>query len=213
MKKILLLLLAVTFITYAGMAQDREFDPRHNFSVGFKVGANLSTVYDSRGDQFNADPKLGFATGAFLSLPVWRALGVQPEILFSQRGFRATGVILGSPYRFRRTISYIDLPLLATFSLSNVVTVVAGPQLSFQVRQRDSYSDGTTVVQVQEFRNDNFRRATLCLTTGLDFNFGHIVLGTRVGIDVQDNVNSGSSSTPRYKNVWLQATLGYRFYN
>jgi hypothetical protein len=213
MKKTLVLILAFSSIAYSGIAQESEIDLRQKFNFGVKVGANLSTVYDTQGEQFDADPKIGFVTGAFLTIPIWRFLGVQPEIMFSQRGFRATGVILGSPYKFTRTISYIDLPLLATFKLNNVVTVVAGPQLSFQIWQRDSFSTGTSPTQVQEFNNDNIRKNTLSLLTGLDFNFNHIVLGTRVGLDVQDNIGKGTVVTPRYKNVWVQATLGYRFYN
>jgi len=213
MKKILLLILAISSIAYLGKAQETEIDLRQRFIFGVKIGANLSTVFDTQGEQFNADPKIGFVTGAFLTVPIWRFLGVQPEILFSQRGFKATGVILGSPYKFTRTISYIDLPLLATFNLNNVVTVVAGPQLSFQVWQRDAFSTGTSPTQVQEFSNDDIRKNTLSILTGLDFNFNHIVLGTRAGFDVQDNIGKGTVITPRYKNVWVQATLGYRFYN
>jgi hypothetical protein len=38
------------------------------------------------------------------------------------------------------------------------------------------------------------------------------VLSARSGWDVQRNNGDGTSSIPRYKNVWFQATIGYRFY-
>jgi hypothetical protein len=37
------------------------------------------------------------------------------------------------------------------------------------------------------------------------------VIGARVGWDLMQNNGDGSSSTIRYKNVWYQATIGFRF--
>jgi hypothetical protein len=47
---------------------------------------------------------------------------------------------------------------------------------------------------------------------GVDLNFGHLVLSGRAALDLQDNHGDGSASVPRYKNMWLQFTAGYRFY-
>jgi hypothetical protein len=52
----------------------------------------------------------------------------------------------------------------------------------------------------------------LCLTGGFDITMKHIVLSARAGWDLQENHSDGTSSTPRYKNVWYQGTIGYRFY-
>ena len=68
-----------------------------------------------------------------------------------------------------------------------------------------------TTVQQEEFENDNIRKNTLCLTFGADVNIKHFVIGARAGWDVMTNSGDGSSVTPRYKNVWIQGTLGLRF--
>lgn len=47
---------------------------------------------------------------------------------------------------------------------------------------------------------------------GFDLNFDHISVGARIGTDFQSNRGDGTSETPRYKNVWGQLTLGYRFF-
>src|SRR5687768_3461945 len=105
MKKILLTIATMASMIYAAKAQD-------GVAVGFKIGTNYSNVYDSKGENFEADAKFGFATGVFVSIPLGKYLGVQPEVLFSQRGFKATGTMLGSSYDLTRTKNYIDVPLL-----------------------------------------------------------------------------------------------------
>ena len=71
--------------------------------IGVKAGLNLSNVYDSQDEDFQADSKLGFAGGAFLSIPIGTYFGIQPELLFSQRGLRGSGSFLTSEYTFKRT--------------------------------------------------------------------------------------------------------------
>lgn len=191
----------------------QETDLRDRMLVGGKIGANYSNVYDTQGEEFRTDPKFGMAAGVFLAIPIGKYLGVQPELLLSQRGFYATGKILGNSYEFTRTTNYIDLPLLFSFKPSEFLTLVGGPQYSYLVKKTDVFANATTsILQEQEFENDNIRKNILCFTGGIDLTLKHIVLGARAGWDVQENNGDGTSTTPRYKNVWYQATIGYRFY-
>lgn len=212
MKKIILMLVTVTSLASTIKAQ--QIDLRERLHFGVKAGLNYSNVYDSQGEGFQANPKLGFAAGAFLAIPIGKYLGIQPEIILSQRGFHATGILLAKPYGFTRTSNYIDVPLLFAFKPSEFVTLLAGPQYSYLVKQTDVFENATTSIeQEQEFKNDNIRKNILCFTGGIDVTLKHLVLGARIGWDVQNNNGDGTSSTPRYKNMWYQATVGYRFYN
>jgi len=212
MKKTILLIAAVVSLTNAAIAQDS--DPREKLIFGLKGGANYSNVYDEQGNAFRADPKLGLAAGAFVSIPLGKYFGVQPELLYSQKGFKATGVILGSTYKFTRTTNYVDVPLLFSVKPIEFVSIVAGPQYSYLVSQNDVFDNGSTSIeQEQEFKNENIRKNTLCFTGGLDVNLGHLSIGARAGWDIQNNNGNGTVTTPRYKNVWYQATIGYRFYS
>lgn len=214
MKKLLLILASVTTLSVTNsLAQDNTTDFRDQLSFGLKAGVNYSNVYDSKGEEFHADPKFGLAAGAFLAIPFGKYFGLQPEALISQRGFRATGRILGSTYKFSRTTTYIDLPLFFAFKPSEFFTIMAGPQYSYLIHQSDVFANAsTTIAQETEFKNDNIRKNTLCVVAGFDLTMKHIVLGARVGWDLQNNNGDGSSTTPRYKNTWYQATIGYRFY-
>ena len=203
MKKTLLLIIFVALLTNVGIAQDFHFGP--------KFGINLSNVYDSKDENFDADAKIGFTGGVFFSLPVGSFLGLQPEILFSQKGFKASGSILGNSYTFTRTLNYIDIPLLVALKPGEMFTILAGPQYSYLLSRKDDFKNSfLNIQQEQEFENDNLRKNTLFFLGGFDLNVNSVVIGARVGWDLYNNNGDGSSTTPRYKNVWYQATFGFR---
>ncbi len=203
-----LLLTATQFV----VAQEGTTDNRELLQLGVKGGLNYSNVYDEQGEEFNADAKYGYAVGAFLNIPIGKYLGVQPSVLLSQKGFQASGRLLGAPYNFIRTTTFIDVPLLIAFKPSEFLTVLAGPQYSYLVRQKDEFRNGTgTVSQINEFENDNIRKNIFGIAIGADVNIKHFSIGGRLNWDVQNNNGDGSSTTPRYKNGWFQATLGYAF--
>lgn len=199
-------------IAAIGSTVAQSSDARQNFYLGIKAGYNISNVYDTQGGALDANSKLGFTAGLFATLPLNRFIGVQPEILFSERGFRGTGELLGSSYQLTRTTSYIDLPLLLAIKPNRFVTLLGGPQFSYTLKQKDVFvNSASSVQQEQEFKTDNIRKNTLCLLGGVDINFHPLIIGFRTGIDLQQNNGDGTSTTPRYKNVWMQGTFGMRF--
>lgn len=211
------MMMALACISYSSMAQgssnDRnaDTDVRERIHFGVKAGLNSSNVYDSQDEEFNTDPKLGLAVGVFVTVPIGRFLGVQPELLFSQKGFKASGQLLGGAYDFKRTTNYIDVPLFVTLKPIPLLTILAGPQYSYLMKRTDEYTVGTTdIVQQEAFENQNLRKNTLCFVGGIDLNIKRIVIGARAGWDLQNNDGDGNSSTPRYKNAWIQGTLGFR---
>ena len=209
MKRIILFITAVILIAGNVAAQDNSTDLRDKLQVGIKAGANFSNVYDTKGDGFIADPKFGFAAGGFVSIPLGKYAGFQPEVLFSQKGFKATGKLAGIiSYEFTHTTSYIDIPLLLSVKPSGFISLLAGPQFSFLLKQKDVLGNSSLT---QDFTNDNIRKNTLGFLGGVDINVSNLVLGIRAGWDLQDNNGDGTSDNPRYKNVWYQATVGFRF--
>ena len=148
MKKISLLTLMLASLTSIGVAQDgsSETDNREKFQFGLKAGLNYSNVYDEKGDEFNANAKFGLAAGAYMNIPMGKYLGIHPGVLVSQKGFQATGMILGSRYDFTRTTTYIDVPLLFALKPSEFFTLVAGPQYSYLIHQRDVFANATTTI-------------------------------------------------------------------
>lgn len=209
MKKLILIIALFSFININNKAQEYKVDSREELQFGIKAGLNYSNVYDTKGEQFNTDPKYGMVGGLFISIPIGKFIGIQPEMLFSQKGFEAKGNILDNNYKYTRTINYIDLPILFSLKPVEFLTILAGPQVSYLVKQRDEFAETSKEI---EFENNNIRKNTLCFLGGFDFNLNYIVLGARAGWDIQNNNGDGTSTSPRYKNVWYQATIGLRFY-
>lgn len=209
MKKLLFSVAIIGLTVSSSFAQKT----RDEFSFGLKVGSNYSNIYDSQGDKFAAEGKYGLAAGAFLSLPLGKVFGIQPEVIYSEKGFKATGAFLGSNYSATRTTTYIDVPILLAIKPVSYITILAGPQYSFLVRQNNNFSSSlATVDQNKIFDNDNIRKNVLGLTGGVDINLSSFVVSARAGYDVQNNNGDGTSTTPRYKNVWYQATIGFRLF-
>ncbi|MNK01932.1 hypothetical protein D3C87_197460 [compost metagenome] len=210
MKKVTITLMACASLF--GMNLNAQEDYRENLKFGIKAGANYSNVWDERDNDFEASGKAGFAGGAFLHVPIGKFLGVQPEVLFSQKGYSGSGNFLMQSYEFKRTTNYLEIPLLITLKPTSFLTIVAGPQYSFLLSQKTNFSSGTyEASEFEEYDNDNIRKNTLGAVVGFDINVNHFVVSPRAGWDFQTNHGDGSSSTPRYKNQWLQLTLGYRF--
>ncbi len=213
MKNVILILIVFMATVGVSIAQDNSIDSRNRLMFGLKAGINYSNVYDAEGEAFHADSKTGLAAGAFIAIPIGKIMGIQPEILFSQKGFKSTGIILGETYNLTRTTSYLDIPLLFSLKPTDYISVVAGPQFSYLIKQKDEFANTTTSIgQEQEFEDDDIRKSILGFTGGIDINISHLVFGARVGWDLQSNREDGSSTTPRYKNVWYQATMGFRLW-
>lgn len=211
MKKIIFTALVGFFMVHTMSAQLLGSNTSEQLHFGLKVGANVSNIYDSQGEEYDASAKVGLAGGAFLSIPLGAYLGIQPEVLFSQKGFVATSTILGADVTMTRTTNYIDVPLFLAIKPNEMLTLLVGPQYSFLTKQNDKFTNPIADFEVNEdFETDNIRKNTLCLVGGVDFNLSNFVIGARVGMDMFNNNGDGTTTTPRYKNVWAQATVGFR---
>jgi hypothetical protein len=217
MKKLALMFVAIILMVINSEARDYRIRQEHSgggLQLGLKLGTNYSGIYDTKGEAFTADGKFGLVAGAFAAIPIGKMFGFNPEFLFSQKGFKASSTILGETYNFKRSSNYIDIPLLFALKPIQYVTILAGPQYSYLMKQKDVFSNSTNSVEQQQvFENNDIRKNTLCFTGGFDVNIKYIVFSARAGWDLQNNKGDGTSTNPRYKNVWYQFTLGYRLYN
>jgi len=192
-------------VTYNREARDR-------FQFGFKAGANYSNIYDVTSENFAADYKFGFAGGIFMAIPLGKYLGIQPEFLYSEKGYESTGSVEGSSFNNTHTAKYLDIPVHLQLKTNEVLTLLFGPQFSYLLDKDNDFSDSfLTDEQEQDFDNIDIDKFTFGLSGGLDINFGHVVLGGRVGWDLTQNNGEGTSISPQYRNLWYQATLGFRF--
>jgi hypothetical protein len=206
-KLTMICLIGVVFNTVN--AQD---DLRDRPAFGIKAGINISNLYDTKGEDFSDKSKIGFAGGVFISIPIGTYLGFQPELIYSQKGYKGSGNIILTEYEYTRNVDYLDVPLLLQIKPIPGLSLLAGPHFSFLLHKGLSFDSGNiTVEQQTEIRNNNIRKNILGVTGGLDIELHPVVISGRVGWDLQHNNGDGTSTDPRFKNVWIQTTLGLKF--
>jgi hypothetical protein len=186
-----------------------DMDAREELKVGIKAGANFSNVYSESGDGFIADGKLGFAGGLFVSIPLGKFIGIQPELLYSQKGFKSEGSFLGVNYEGSTTFNYLDLPLHLQLKPTANISILAGPQLSYLLSSKYELN-GLSSTQQQDFEDEN-NRATLGVSAGIDFTVDSFLISARGSWDLSKVNEDNSTSDLNYKNQVLQVTVGYRF--
>ncbi|AWI26642.1 porin family protein [Flavobacterium pallidum] len=187
-------------------------DNRESVRFGVKAGINLSNVYDEQNNDFVADNKVGFAAGAFVAIPIGKVIGFQPEVMYSEKGFKVSGSFLGNDYEYKRTNTYIDIPLQLQFKASPVFSILAGPQFSYLIQTKNNFNDGDfTNEQEEDINGQNYKKNIFGFTVGADFTISNLVISARGAWDISKTDSDGDSSDVNYKNQVLQLTVGYMF--
>jgi hypothetical protein len=210
MKTVVFLILSMFLFSPALLiAQNETEDNREDLQFGIKAGVSFSNVWDERGDDFVADGKVGAVAGIALSIPIGMYLGFQPEAIFIQKGFKGDARYEGAPFSLTRTTNHLDFPLQLKFKPAKNFSILGGPYYSFLLSKKDDMDLGDlTVVQQEYIRNDKIQDNVFGLIFGAEFNFNMLVVSAKAGWDLKENNDDGSSTLPRYKNQWVQLTLG-----
>ena len=199
------LLLSLVTMTHA---QSSATDSRSKIQIGAKAGLSFANVYDTDGEEFNADGKLGFTGGVFVAIPIGQFFGIQPEVLITQKGYKREG----NSYSYKRTTTFLEIPLLVAIKPVEMLTLLAGPQFSYLIKSNNKFSSSNfSFEQEEDFDQDNIRKNILGVVGGVDVNLMPIVISARAGWDLQNNKGDGTSTNPRYKNVSGQLTIGFKF--
>ena len=210
--KIKILMGLSLLLLVAGKGFSQQIDLRDEFNAGVKAGLNRANIFDTQGENFVAERKYGFAGGAFLQIPFGSFLGLQPEVLYSQKGFNATVTNAGRTYEYTRSLNYIDVPLLLQVKPVESFYFLAGPQYSYLIGHRERFRSGNSTVDEQNrIRGQRLRTNTLSATAGFDVNIDNFVISGRAGWELLQNLGAGTSISPRYRNAWVQGTVGLRF--
>ena len=204
-------LLGTLLVTTFGFSQMITSDTRDELKLGFKAGVNFSNVYDQQGQDFVAEGKAGFAAGAFVAIPIGKFFGIQPEVMYSQKGYKATGKILGFNYDYSRTTNYLDIPLLLQIKPIPLLSLVAGPQFSYLLSTKTEFNGNSSTTTQASINEDNYKKNIFGFVVGADVNIDHFLLSGRAGWDVSKSDVEGNSSAPRYKNQVIQLAVGYTF--
>lgn len=143
---------------------------------GIKGGLNLSTLYID--DVEDENVRAGFHVGIFSQLMVTESFAIQPELNFSTKGSKAEydNFVFQGENKFN--LSYIDIPVLATFKLGNDADIHFGPYFGYLVGVSTS-SEGDFGDSYQELDRDDYQNWDYGLAAGLALNFHPMSVGVR----------------------------------
>ena len=146
-------------------------------TIGVKGGINIANVSTNVEDiEDLAEAKTGFVGGAFVSFGLGSLFAIQPELLYSQKGFEASEGLLEA----QLGTNYIEIPVLlkAQFKLAMLrPAIYAGPVVSFETSCNLDLPDGSVDCDDDEGFVD--RKTTdwaAAFGANLDFFLGPVTL-------------------------------------
>jgi hypothetical protein len=212
MKKIILTVAAVFVLSFAN-AQDGD-----GLKFGVKAGLNLSNL---TGDG-SPTMKVGFHIGGFMEYKLSEKFAIQPELLYSTQGakYEFSESFDGESYseEFNYKFSYLNIPIMAKYYVSEKFSLEAGPQIGFLLNADSDYDYSETIAgetysesgttDIKDFINST--DFAINFGAGYDFN-EKISLGLRYNLgltDVEKDLEPGASGI---KNSVFQLSFGYKF--
>jgi hypothetical protein len=179
------------------------------FKFGVKAGANFSNVNGS--DVSGTNTLVGFNGGVFVDLPLAEHLSLQPELVYSGQGFKATETINTTNYTGTFTENYINIPVLLKYRFPMGLFIETGPQVGFLMSAKAKIS-GVSADNKSAYKSTDFDWAV-----GAGFH----IPTTRLAVDARYNFglaniaadNSGGSSSGSVKNGVFQLGLMYTLFS
>lgn len=191
-------------------APPRERRPVNNFyrpTVGIAGGFNFSNTVDAYNADFATSTIVGAHVGLTFDIPIIYPLSFAPEVLFSQKGYKAE-TVYGT---FKQRTNYIDVPLLAKFRVVPGFNFVVGPQLSFLTSTTNTFDNGFDRVYEDHY-NDRGDKSYVSGVIGVGIELNrNVELRGRYAIDLGENHSNGFSDIPDYRNQVFQLGLGFKF--
>lgn len=111
------------------------------FSAGLKAGLNYANIMGNPGaaQNFDRDRKLGFNAGVVANIKAVRSLAIQPELLFSTKGYEVDQTSTSGDFTTKTEVNsrmkYLDLPVMIQVQQGQFY-LEAGPQASFLLKEQ-----------------------------------------------------------------------------
>ena len=163
-------------------------------TYGVKAGVNFANWVGD--DVDNADMKISFHAGGLVNIPVNAMFSVQPEVVYSDQGFKTDEGKLNA--------SYINVPVMFQYNNPSGFYAETGPQIGFLMSAKTKV-DGAPDTDVKDLlKSTDF-------AWGLGFGFkmpSGLGFGARYNFGLS---KLGEEGDGNIKNSVIQAGLFYTF--
>lgn len=106
------------------------------FSYGPRAGINIAKLKFSS-DDFKTKSIIGLNVGAFAKYNLSSGLAIQAEVFYSGEGTKEERTSSGTKGTIRK--GYLQIPVLAQYTIGKGVFVEAGPQLGLLLSSKEKY--------------------------------------------------------------------------
>ena len=198
MKKSVLFIAAMVLTTTFAAAQEFVY-------FGAKGGFNFSTFSGDGFSDFDEDSKArtAYHLGLLAEIPLSSRFSIQPEVLYSAQGYDITEIENSEDIEFQ--LDYVTVPILAKFYIVNGLSLEAGPQFGFLVKNEIDSAEGSVTLD-----DDNYNNFDLSLGLGASFKFNKLFIYGRYNAGMTDIYESDGVEIDA-KNSVIQAGVGLLF--
>ncbi len=179
-------ILLIIFISASAYAQFTQF--------GAKTGVNFSnmTVDDSN----DKNLRTGFHAGIFGRMGISELFSIQPELIYTTKGFTNSYDILIAQGEADVNLNYIEIPVNIVYHLSEDFSFQIGPYLGYLASANVSTSNEVlNFFQIDTNDNidrSNFKPIDIGLTAGLGFTVEKFIFGFKYNLGLtnvaKDNI-------------------------
>lgn len=131
-------------------------------SYGPRAGVNVAKIKFSN-DQFETKSLIGFTIGAFANYRLSAPFAIQAELFYSGEGTKEERSSTGTKGTIRK--GYLQVPILAQYTIGSGVFVEAGPQIGFLLSSKEKYGGQKADIK------KNYNSTDLRLPVGVGYIF------------------------------------------
>lgn len=183
--------------------------------TSFGVKAGLNYAYINGSDVKDINPTFKYHAGAIINIGITQFFSIQPEFLYSVKGYSSDQVDLD--------LTYLDVPILVKLKFTDQINLHFGPQLGYLISANQKTALGEDDVK------DQLRSFDLALAAGLEYEMNSgLSFGARytfsvesIGDDYEEETTTtvnGVTNTvktnvkaPDYKNGVIQLFAAFKF--
>ena len=182
-------------------------------SLGLKGGLNYAYIHGE--DVKDVNPTFQYHAGAIINIGFTEFFSIQPEFLYSVKGYSEDNVDLN--------LNYVDIPILFKIKFADHLSLHAGPQLGYllSATQKTDLGEEDVKEQLKDFDLEIASGLEFEMNSGLSIGARYTFSVASIGDDYEEESQitvNGLTSTiktnieaPDYKNGVIQVFLAFQF--
>lgn len=210
-----LIILGVLFFAISNVyAQDEKI------LIGIKGGLNIASISNNGGgstvtfgsttSSYKNKVKFLPHAGAYAELKINDFFSVQPELLFSMKGYGSESKVSSGPsnsseYKGSLVLSYIDIPVQARFNLGKGFHLLAGPYIGILLAAKSK--DESTVISGS---TKVMEESTSTSKSGLQTTDVGVYIGA--GYELESGLSFGLRWCKGFTDITKASTAAYGYY-